>query len=59
MAQKNMKPIFIDYYYLALHRKNAKVDKRTNMPLGKLYMSKLRLFNYGKYTVPKFMRIYQ
>ena len=59
LAYKNMNPIFIDLYYLALPRKNARGRKRSNMPLGKLQMSKLCLFISGKSTDPKKLKIYQ
>ena len=58
-AWKNMNPIFIALLCSTLYRKNAKVDEKTNMPLEKLYMFKLCLFNYGKSTAPKFMKLYQ
>ena len=38
IAWKIMNPIFIALQYLTLHRKNTKVDKKTNMPLEILYM---------------------
>ena len=59
IAQKIMKLIFMDLYSLSLSKKNVKCNKKANMPLGKIEMLKLSLFNSGKSISLKFMKSYQ